>query len=161
MDYIVYGILQARILEWVAFPFSTGSSQSRNRTQVSFSAGGFFTNWATRKAQEYTRVHGLSLLQWIFPTLESNQSLLHCRWILHQLSYQGSPFICLPIYFWWHCAAWGILFPQPGIKPRPCQWKCQVPTTGPSENCLKTFFNEWTTLTCTLIDKQKWVRTHQ
>ena len=35
MDYIVHGILQARILEWVAFPFSRGSSQSRDQTQVS------------------------------------------------------------------------------------------------------------------------------
>ena len=35
MDCIVHGILQARILQWVAFPFSRGSSQPRNRTQVS------------------------------------------------------------------------------------------------------------------------------
>ena len=35
MVYIVHGILQARILEWVAFPFSRGSSQPRDRTQVS------------------------------------------------------------------------------------------------------------------------------
>ena len=35
MDYPVHGILQARILEWVAFPFSRGSSQCRDRTQVS------------------------------------------------------------------------------------------------------------------------------
>ena len=49
MDYTVHGILQARILEWVAIPFSTGSSQPRDRTQVSYSAGGFFTSWATRK----------------------------------------------------------------------------------------------------------------
>ena len=38
-----------------------------------------------------TGVGSLSLLQGIFPTQESNQSLLHCRWILYQLSYQGSP----------------------------------------------------------------------
>ena len=44
MDYTVHGILQARILEWVAFPFSRGSSQPRNRTQVSHIAGRFFTN---------------------------------------------------------------------------------------------------------------------
>ena len=44
MDYIVRGILQARILEWVAFPFSRGSSQPRDRTQVSRIAGEFFTN---------------------------------------------------------------------------------------------------------------------
>ena len=35
MDYTVHGILQAKILEWVAFPFSKGSSQPRDRTQVS------------------------------------------------------------------------------------------------------------------------------
>ena len=44
MDYTVHGILQARILEWVAYPFSRGSSQARNRTRVSCIAGGFFTN---------------------------------------------------------------------------------------------------------------------
>ena len=38
-----------------------------------------------------TRVGSLSLLQQIFQTQESNQGLLHCRQILHQLSYQGSP----------------------------------------------------------------------
>ena len=43
-DYTVRGILQARILEWVAFPFSRGSSQPRDQTQVSHIAGGFFTN---------------------------------------------------------------------------------------------------------------------
>ena len=43
MDYAVHGILQARMLEWVAFPFSRGSSQARDRTQVSHIAGGFFT----------------------------------------------------------------------------------------------------------------------
>ena len=53
MDYTVYGILQARILEWVAIPFSSGSSQPRGRTQVSHIAGGFFTSWATREAQGY------------------------------------------------------------------------------------------------------------
>ena len=45
-----HGILQARILEWVAFPFSKGSSQPKNQTQVSCIAGGFFTNWAIREA---------------------------------------------------------------------------------------------------------------
>ena len=54
MDYTVHGILQARILEWVAAPFSLG---------------------------------------WIFPTQELNPGLLHCRQILYQLSYQGSPIL--------------------------------------------------------------------
>ena len=53
IDYTVHQILQARILEWVAFPFSRTSSQPRGQTQVSHIAGRFFTNWATREAQEY------------------------------------------------------------------------------------------------------------
>ena len=53
MDYMVHGILQARILEWVAFPFSRGSSQPRAQTQVSSLADRFFTSWVTREAQEY------------------------------------------------------------------------------------------------------------
>ena len=52
MDYTVHGILQARILERIPFPFSKGSSQPRDWTQVSRIAGGFFTSWATREAQE-------------------------------------------------------------------------------------------------------------
>ena len=39
----VHGILQARILEWVAIPFSRGSSQPRDQTQVASTAGGFFS----------------------------------------------------------------------------------------------------------------------
>ena len=47
------GILQARILEWVAIPFSKASSQPKDQTQVSCIAGIFFTVWATREAHEY------------------------------------------------------------------------------------------------------------
>ena len=52
-DYIVHRILQARTLEWEAFPFSRGSSQPSAQTQVSRIAGRFFINWTTREAQEY------------------------------------------------------------------------------------------------------------
>ena len=83
MDYIVHGILQARILEWVAFPFSRVSSKPRDQTQVSCIAGGFFTSWATGKSKN-TGMGSLSLLQRIFPTKELNRGLLHCRWIVHQ-----------------------------------------------------------------------------
>ena len=51
--YTVHGILQARILEWVAVSFSRGSSQPRDWTQVSHIAGRFFTRWVKRKVQEY------------------------------------------------------------------------------------------------------------
>ena len=53
LNYSVHGILQGRILQWVAVPISRGSFQPRDQTQVSCVAGGFFTVWATRKAQEY------------------------------------------------------------------------------------------------------------
>ena len=43
-DHTVHGTLQARILEWVAFPFSRGSSLPRDGTQVCRIAGGFFTS---------------------------------------------------------------------------------------------------------------------
>ena len=61
MDYAVHGILQARILEWVAFP-SPGDLPN--------------------------------------PGIEPRQSNLpHCRWILHQLSYEGSPTLTAPSFF--------------------------------------------------------------
>ena len=49
-DSSVHGILQARILEWVAIPFSRGSSWPRDWTQVSWITGRFFTIWATKEA---------------------------------------------------------------------------------------------------------------
>ena len=68
----VHGFLQARILERVAIPFSRGSSQPKNQTQVSCTAGRFFTNWVKRedtredwienksgKSQNTTTLHSL------------------------------------------------------------------------------------------------------
>ena len=54
MDYTVHRILPARILECVAYPFSSRSSRPRNWTRVSYIAGGFFTNWAIREAHDVT-----------------------------------------------------------------------------------------------------------
>ena len=131
MDCTVHGILQARILEWVAFPFSRGSSQLRDRTQVSrpeywsgslsllqgiFSTQGLNlglldwtqVSWIGPRSPAlqgnslpaepqgkpiYTWVGSLSLLQRIFLTQELNWGLLCCRWILYQLSYEGSTVI--------------------------------------------------------------------
>ena len=78
----------------VAFPFSWGSSQPRDQTQVFRIADGFFINWSTRGAQEYWTGWPISLLQCIFWTQESNWDLLHCRWILYQLS--GQPMGSIP-----------------------------------------------------------------
>ena len=57
-------------------PSSRGSSQPRDPTQVFCTAGRFFAIWATREAQEYWSMGSLVLLQGIFPTQESNLSLM-------------------------------------------------------------------------------------
>ena len=54
-----------KILEWVAYPFSSGSSRPRNQTRVSCIAGRFFTNWATREAPRNGQRKGLKNL-WDF-----------------------------------------------------------------------------------------------
>ena len=96
MDYIVHGILQARILECVAYsilqyfpspgdlpnPGSEPRSPTLRADSLPVEPSGKPKN---------TGVGSLSLLQWIFLTLESNRGLLHCRRILYQLSYQVSP----------------------------------------------------------------------
>ena len=58
----VHGIRQARLLEWVAIPFSKGFSRPRDRTRVSCIAGRFFTVWATREANNYYQVAQIRLL---------------------------------------------------------------------------------------------------
>ena len=63
-----------RILEWVAYPFSSESSWPRNQTRVSCIAGGFFTNWAIREApintHTHTHIYGVAILHPICWTTE-------------------------------------------------------------------------------------------
>ena len=83
---LVHGILLARILEWVAVPFSRGhlTQESNQRLlhcrwilhQLNYQGSLGLLEW-----------EGLSLLQWIFPIQESNQGLLCCRQILYQWSH--------------------------------------------------------------------------
>ena len=81
-DYTVHGILQARILEWVAFPFSRGSYQPRDQTQVSHIAGEFFTNWAIREALymlhiQFSSVQSLSCVRlFATPWIAAHQASL-------------------------------------------------------------------------------------
>ena len=89
MGYTVHGILQTRILEWVDFSFSRRSSQPRDQTTSPTLQADSWPAEPQGKPKN-TGMGSLSLLQWIVPTQESNQGLLHCRWILYQLRYQGS-----------------------------------------------------------------------
>ena len=76
----VQGILQARILEWVATSFSRGSSRPRDRTRVSYIAGRFFTIWGTREVQH---PHGYShFTQWC---LALNKLCKKLRWLNNKL----------------------------------------------------------------------------
>ena len=90
-DSSVHGILQARILEWVAIPSSRGPSQLRDWThisRVSCIADRFFTIWATRDSPgKNPRVGCHSLLQGIFLTQGLSPGLLHYMKILYHLSH--------------------------------------------------------------------------
>ena len=97
MDCIVHGILQARILEWVAFLFSRGSSQPSDQTQVSHLQADSLPAEPQGKPKN-TGVGSLSFLQGFFPTQELNQGLLYCRQILYQLNYEGSSYYLLIAY---------------------------------------------------------------
>ena len=93
VDYTVHGILQARILKWVAFPFSRGSSQPRDRTQVSHVARWILYQLSHRKAEEYWSGEPIPSPVDL-PNPGTEQGLLHCKRILYQLGYQGSQ--CTP-----------------------------------------------------------------
>ena len=90
MDCTVCGILQARVLEWVAFPFSRGSSQPGIQSRSPALQVDSLPAEPPGKPKN-TGAGSLSLLQRIFPIQGLNPGLPHCRWILYQLSHQGSP----------------------------------------------------------------------
>ena len=70
------GILQARILEWVAMPSSRGSSQLRGQIQVSRIAGSFFTDWATKEVHIAPYYFPFLLLLWqLFRTILTSQPI--------------------------------------------------------------------------------------
>ena len=83
------GYFPGKNLELVAMPFSRGSSRPRDWTQVSLIAGRFFTIWAMREDPR--------ILEWAVCLFSRGPSwprnwTMHCRWILYQLSYKGSPY---------------------------------------------------------------------
>ena len=102
--FFVLGILQARILEWVAI-YSPWNSPGQNTgvSRLSLLRGSPGIEPRSPELQvdslpaepqgkpKNTGVGSLSLLQWIFPTQESNWGILHCRRILYCLSHQGNP----------------------------------------------------------------------
>ena len=106
MDCTVHGILQARILKWVDFPSpgdlpNPGIKPGSPALQVDSLPAELLGK------PKNTGVGSLFLFQGIFPIQESNQGLLHFRWILYQLSYQGSKKIsCVGSKFFTTSATW-------------------------------------------------------
>ena len=136
MDYTVHGILQARVLEWVALPFSRGSSQPRYRTQVSHIAHAFFTSWATRDA-----------LSTMIP-LKCPNAVFWTRWTITNSSLHSTLVVvqsCLTLQL--HGLQLSRL-PCPSSSPRACSNSCPSsqwchPTISPSvvpfSSCLQSF----------------------
>ena len=95
----VHGILQARILEWVAVLFSRGSSKPRAQTHESCVAGGFFTSWATRETQwkkqvigQYLSINPIKILQSLYFPIFSE----FLQWVVNYfLSGKKDAFLCL------------------------------------------------------------------
>ena len=85
------------ILEWVAYPFSSGSLQPHD----------LYSLWNSPSQNTGEASH--SFLQGIFPTQGKNPTVSHCRWILYQLSHQGSPRILEWVAY---------LFPRGSSQPR-------------------------------------------
>ena len=99
------------ILEWVAYPFSRGSSQPRNWSRVSCIAGGFFTNWAIREALQNSHITSQNILHTLpfksiphpTPTYGRHSSVLHCYSFVFSAaataakSLQSCPTLCDPI----------------------------------------------------------------
>ena len=107
MDYSVHGILQARILEWVTIPFSRGSSQPRDQTQVSHITSGFFSSWATREDQtslllqvslDFLPLHSSSFMV----TKIGNQLLVYIR-VTHSRDFPAGPVVKTPCFYFRGC----------------------------------------------------------
>ena len=104
----VHGILQARILEWVDFPFSRGSFQPRNQTRVSCTAGRFFTNWAIREAHAINSSYDSYILLYFVICIHLSygfNSKLHIKKQRHYFankgpSSQGYGFSSGPVWMW-------------------------------------------------------------
>ena len=77
----VHGIFQTRVLEWVAISFSRGSSQPRDQTRVSLTAGRRFTVWATREAPECsTKSQRSQINKYIFSKRPLKEKLMMMLW---------------------------------------------------------------------------------
>ena len=97
----VHGIFQARVLEWIAIPFSRGSSWPRNQTRVSCIAGRRFTFWVTREALTYLRLL-VFLPAILIPACASSSPVFFMMHSAYKLNKQGDSIQpwCTPFPIW-------------------------------------------------------------
>ena len=125
----VHGISQGRILEWVAFTSSRGSSQPRDRTCVScvsYTAGGFFTAWATEEALSQSPNVTDTCLQWALSSmLRINICIFRvqlcphaCQCFEQENLYHGSHYLSLP----WSCCCVNSAGRTKGRDPASVHW---------------------------------------
>ena len=143
-DSSLHGILQARILKWVAIPFSRGSSWPRDWVQVSCITGRFFTNWAIRVAPSplhtLTNVSVSFKTQWtILPTLPHLQTASWVCGLSVWISHSVLPSLLL------HQVKLGpgkllpwIYIPVPGVLIR-AHWVCLLAVPWTLENVFDHF----------------------
>ena len=135
----VHGILQARILEWLAISFSRGSSWARDGTWVSCTAGRLFTDWAMMEAQ-FNIWPLLFLLQdWSYGSDQHTweEKKMEKKLFLESISHWFKIFnkwhtnVQVPFYLFLFicscCTTCRILVPQPGIEPWPTVVKLPIP----------------------------------
>ena len=93
----VHGILQARILEWVAIPFSGGSSQPRDGTCISFTGRGILCYWATREAADIVNI--ILLIQ--HKTYYTAFHLWSCQSVSSSELWEQGPWLTDSFLFYW------------------------------------------------------------
>ena len=83
-----------RILEWVAYSFSSRSSRPRNWTSISFIAGGFFTNWAIRDMLCQMLTGQLLMMQGLYSTQQEDSKQLFMV-LVHELKAENAVILCI------------------------------------------------------------------
>ena len=172
----VHGILQARILDWVAIPFSRRSSQPRDRTQVSRIAGRFFTIWATRESTVIIMKHWWKGLKFeeggaIYNILITSQSFSDpvpwdCE--LHRISMTLNLFFSPSSLLWLQLEStlmdslcWLIPAAAAAAKSlQPCPTLCDPidgsPPGSPVPGILQARTLEWVAISFSMHESEKW-----
>ena len=122
-----HGLLQAKILEWLAIPFSRASFWPRDQIRVSYIAGRFFYHVSHQGSPKSTDMSSHSFFQRLFLSQGSSPDPLHCRQILYHLSHQRSPYIHICVSAWVYVYIYG--FPAIYIYSFPSG------TTGKESTC--------------------------